>query len=103
VCKHLIKILGESRLQPFTIGGSHNTITACTLPTWLPEYIVDKMNEHFGGQLRRELVNVMKSQDLVRRRTPSSGSRRVSTDSNRSNPDDIEVDDETLEEGDYRP
>ena len=66
---------------PFVVSGSHNTVTACTLPTWLPGDIVDSMNEFFGAQLRRELVEVMTRSELMRGRAQSTGSQRLSLDS----------------------
>lgn len=39
------------------------------------------MNEHFGQQLREELVNLIKRPESLRRRAPSTGSERLSLDS----------------------
>jgi len=51
-CRHLLSLLAKGN-APFVIRGSHNTVTACTLPTWLPKQIMDSMNDTSGGQLRR--------------------------------------------------
>jgi hypothetical protein len=66
---------------PFLVRGSHNTVTACSLPTWLPADIVDAMNKYFGSLLRQELVKLMGSSELFRSRTQSTGSQRLSVDS----------------------
>ncbi|KAF8964834.1 hypothetical protein BDZ97DRAFT_1757742 [Flammula alnicola] len=56
---------GKGKGQPFTVRGSHNTITACTLPTWISGHIVDSMNKSFGGQLRQELVDLIDRSELL--------------------------------------
>ena len=50
---------------------------------WLPENIADLMIEHFGKQLRRELVELIGNTDVLRRRAASNGSQRLSSDSTR--------------------
>ena len=57
-CKHFLSLLTDIN-QPFIVRGSHNTVTACSLPIWTPEHIVDLMNEAFGSQLRQELIDFM--------------------------------------------
>jgi hypothetical protein len=79
VCLHLIKLLGKG--NAFVVRGSHGTVTACTLPTWLPASIVDLMNQHFGALLRREIVDLMGNTKLSRQRALSTGSERLSSDS----------------------
>jgi hypothetical protein len=79
VCQYLIEILGKG--NPFVVRGSHGTVTACTLPTWLPASIVDLMNKHFGGLLRREIVDLMGNHNIWRERASSTGSERISSDS----------------------
>jgi len=37
------------------VRGSHTRISACLLPLWIPEDILDKMLKYFGGQLRMAL------------------------------------------------
>jgi hypothetical protein len=93
-CRHLIFLLGNARPQPFqyTVRGNHNTITACTLPAWLPENIVDSMNSFVGKLLRRELILLKARTDLSRRRAESSGSRRLSSDSaDQANDNDVVI------------
>lgn len=79
MCQHLIELLGKG--NPFIVRGSHGTVTACTLPTWLPASIVDSMNEYFGALLRREIVDLMGNTKLSRERAQSTGSDRLSSDS----------------------
>jgi hypothetical protein len=70
----------DSEPSQYIVIGSHSTISACTLPPWLPAQIVDSMNQVFGGMLRDELVKLMRP-TLVRSRATSTGSRRISSDS----------------------
>jgi hypothetical protein len=78
VCRHLLHLLPTDK--EFIVRGFHNTVTACTLPTWLPGPIVDSMNQHFGNQLRQELVVLMKRTGFSRNRAQSTGSERLSSD-----------------------
>jgi len=80
-CKSLLALLRRGRSQQFIIRGSHNTITACTLPTWLPANIVDSMNDFLGGLLRNELIKIMGGSHILPRRAESTGSHRLSSGS----------------------
>lgn len=71
----------DSQPERFVVKGFHGTVTACTLPAWLPEPQVRKMNSYFGAELRAQLVNLISRPDLLRKRVPSSGSRGASIDS----------------------
>jgi hypothetical protein len=42
---------------------------------------VDTVNQYFGHQLRRELVEFIDKPELLRNRVPSTGSERLSSDS----------------------
>jgi len=79
-CQQLLLLLGTGKV-PFVVRGSHSTVTACTLPTWLPAHVVDSMNNIFGDRLRRELLNLIESSELLRKRAQSTGSQRLSSDS----------------------
>jgi hypothetical protein len=79
-CGHLLALLQKGRPQ-FIVRGTHNTITACTLPTWLPEHIVDSMNDFVGGLLRQEFIRLMDRPQLLPRRAESTGSRKLSSNS----------------------
>jgi hypothetical protein len=83
VCRHLLSLLTTDKQLPFIVRGYHNTVSACTLPTWLPGHIVDSMNDFFGAQLRKELIELMHRSDseLLRNRAHSTGSQRLSLDS----------------------
>jgi hypothetical protein len=72
-CSTLLKFLKHAE-GPFHTRGAHNTISACSLPTWLPDHIVAHMNDVFGGLLRRELVNLIKEPSSRRGRSMSTGS-----------------------------
>ena len=82
VCYHLLKLLKGTK-DPFIVRGAHGTVSACTLPPWIPEQVVDLMNMHFGDLLRKELGKLM-AQTVHRNRTRSTGSERLSLDSTRS-------------------
>jgi hypothetical protein len=60
--------------------GSHNTITACSLPLWLPEGVVAYMNHDLGAMLRKELVRLIKA-PVCRKRANSTGSSGRSSSS----------------------
>ena len=78
-CRHLLLLLAKDHRLPFIVKGSHSTVTGCTIPPWLPSEVVDRMNEIFGGQLRRELIKIYGS-SLTQTRSASTGSRRLSSD-----------------------
>jgi hypothetical protein len=84
VCQQVLQILNTGK--PFIVRGSHTKISACTLPTWLPEDIVNSMNMIFGSQLRGELSELIERKSVVRNRCLSSESQRLSINSN--GPDD---------------
>jgi hypothetical protein len=77
-----------SRL-PFIVKGSHNTITAYTLPNWLPDNVIDSMNSHFGALLRKELTDFITRSELQRTRVGSTGSRATSVHSLEDDPYDL--------------
>ena len=82
VCQQLLNILTTGK--PFVVRGSHTKISSCTLPTWLPENIVNSMNIIFGSQLRGELSELIERKSVVRNRSLSLESQRLSIDSTRS-------------------
>jgi len=59
----------------------HSTITPCTLPDWLPRDIIEKMVVEFGSRLRMELVKLQNNTEVLRCRTSSTDTRRISLDS----------------------
>jgi hypothetical protein len=79
MCRSLLSLLANDKELPFLVKGSHTTVSACTLPPWLPSNIVDAMNQIFGSRLRKELIKICKSPS-TRFRSPSSASRRISSD-----------------------
>lgn len=89
-CLHLLSLLLKDK-KPFVIRGFHNTVSACTLPTWLPKEIVDSMNHAFGGKLREELVKLIHRPELLHSRTHSTGSERLSLDSNQHHDNQVAV------------
>lgn len=76
-CHHLLSLLG-SKQRPYLVRGAHNTISACTLPAWLPDNIVDEMNSHFGKVLRGELEALMELDAFSQPRTKSVSSDKLS-------------------------
>ena len=89
----------SSPSDPFITRGSHNTLSACTLPTWTPEEIMDSMNAWFGLQLRHELVKHMSPslQNRPKVRTHSMDSQRLSIDSLQGIPDKRDYSENTYE------
>ncbi|KAM6499275.1 hypothetical protein JOM56_004783 [Amanita muscaria] len=81
VCAHVLAILKSKDERPFIFKGHHSTVTACTLPEWLPKEVINKVVSEFGGRLRRELVKLKQRTEIVRARTHSVDSRRLSVDS----------------------
>jgi len=63
VCQQILHIITTGK--PFIVRGSHTKISACTLPTWLPEDIVNTMNTIFGSQLRGELSELIAHKTVV--------------------------------------
>jgi hypothetical protein len=96
VCAHLLDILETPDGKKFYTTGRHSTITGCTLPEWLPADIVNAMVVEFGRRLRRELVKLQQRTKVLRRRTSSSDTRRISVDTVKSGNE--EIDDEFLVE-----
>ena len=61
--------------------GEHSKITPCTLLEWLPAAIIEKMVVEFRSRLRRELVKLRQSTEVLRHWTTSTDTRRISLDS----------------------
>lgn len=99
-CGHLLRLLGANG-GPFIVRGSHHTVTACTLPTWLPKETVDSMNQAFGSQLRRELVDLIHCPELLRNRSQSIGSERLSIDSTEQPNFHLPISNVDFEQGGY--
>jgi hypothetical protein len=76
-----LKAKGGRSTPPFIVQGSHNTVSACSLPEWLPDDAIDYMNNHFGELLRKELIDFLTRPELQRRRVDSTGSRGTSVHS----------------------
>lgn len=60
------------------------------------------MNITFGGQLRKELVELIHRPELLRKRAQSTGSQRLSSDSTERNNDDPPAPDPFLDGGGYK-
>ena len=67
-------------LQPFIIKGFHSTVSACTLPSWLPSFIIDSMILHFATELRQEFIDLKNCHKLLRDRVDSTGLQEISID-----------------------
>ena len=59
MCYYLLGLLADDPSEYIVIG-SHSTVSACSLPPWLPAQIVDSMNHIFGCMLGDELIKLMK-------------------------------------------
>lgn len=84
VCAHLLNLLSTSHHDPdrrehFIIKGTHNSITGCSMPTWLPADILKNMNDRFALELRNELLLFMSEIPQTIRRIPSTDSDNLSS------------------------
>jgi len=61
-------------IELFIIKGTHNTVYPCTLPTWLPANIINKMNDYFGNLLKQELRDLQCHSEVRHSRLHSTGS-----------------------------
>ena len=94
----------RQQLKPLVTRGAHNSISACSLPTSLPDDIIDAMNMMFGQQLRTQLVRFMAS-NVMRLRSQTATSGRLSIDTievreSSQEPEDLDKEYERLFGGD---
>ncbi|KAF8876127.1 hypothetical protein CPB84DRAFT_1853051 [Gymnopilus junonius] len=90
VCHKLIKHFVDVGGNEFKTRGSHNTVTSCALPDWLPDNIIDSMNTFFGGWLRKEIIMHMKRGSTVQH-SKSSGSSGGSSYDGSKHPDRVDL------------
>ncbi|KAF8905270.1 hypothetical protein CPB84DRAFT_1845067 [Gymnopilus junonius] len=90
VCHKLIKHFVDVRGNEFETRDSHNTVTSCALPDWLPDNIIDLMNTFFGGWLRKEIIMHMKRGSMVQH-SKSSGSSGGSSYDGSKHPDRVDL------------
>jgi hypothetical protein len=50
---------------PFIFTNTHNTISACSLPSALSLEVIEAAIAQFGGQLRKELGQLMMRSDIL--------------------------------------
>jgi hypothetical protein len=94
----MLDLLETHDKKKFLTTGGHSTITACTLPEWLPANIINEMVIEFGKKLRNELVKLhQRGNEVLRRRASSNDTRRISLDSVESKNESVNLDD--FEEG----
>ena len=70
VCWKLLEILG------YMARGRHPLVTPVSLPPWLPRWVVVKLVDEFGEQLRRELVSMISQPPPIK--PPMTHSRNIS-------------------------
>lgn len=70
VCWKLLEILG------YLARGRHPLVTPVSLPPWLPRWVVVKLVDEFGEQLRRELVSMISQPPPIK--PPMTHSRNIS-------------------------
>jgi hypothetical protein len=100
VCAYLLKLLKTHDGKMYVTTGEHSKITACTLPEWLPADIIEQMAVEFGRRLRKELVKLQQTNEILRRRIDSTDTRRISLDSiwtSEEGPNDQETIDDAYE------
>jgi hypothetical protein len=71
-------MLREGDSDKFIVRGAHATVYPCSLPSWLPSEIVDRMVLIFWEKLRIRLVDLCHSTGRIRERGRSTGSDRIS-------------------------
>lgn len=98
MCAHLLKLLSTHDGEKFVTTGEHSTVTPCTLPEWLPANIIKAMVVEFGSRLRKELVELHQRTDILRSRTCSTDTQRMSLDSMRA-PEEVSLDPKAVLEG----
>jgi hypothetical protein len=69
--------VGDSE-QPFIVRGAYATVYPCSLPSWLPSEIIDRMVQIFWEKLKKRLVGLCYSTERMRERAQSTGSERCS-------------------------
>ena len=64
-CSVLLECFATEGENPKTllVNGFHSTVTACSLPEWLPDKDVDYMDERFM-LLRKGLVDLLRRSEL---------------------------------------
>jgi len=92
VCARLLDLLETCDKKKFLTTGGHSTVTPCTLPEWLPDHIIKEMVVEFGRRLRVELVKLQQRTEVLRGRTSSTDTRRISVDSVGSKNESIDND-----------
>ena len=65
----------------FFFRGSHEFLSACTLPKWVPESVATCAIKYYSNRLREALEDLMASSKVVRNQTKSTQSSRLSLDS----------------------
>ena len=65
----------------FFFRGSHEFLSACTLPKWVPESVATPAIVYYGSRLREALEDLMASSKVVHNRTKSTQSSRLFLDS----------------------
>ena len=85
-CATFLRTLLIGSEEDFVVRGNLGTVTACSLPPWIPSHIVDLMNEKLGLMLRQDLVTLMALDNTNTRLgghhiNTSTGSEAISVDS----------------------
>lgn len=95
MCTRLLELLKTYDGKTFLTTGGHSTITGCTLPEWLPANIIETMTVEFGSKLRRDLVKLQQRTEVLRRRTSSIDTQRMSLESTMPRGESVDYDDLT--------
>jgi hypothetical protein len=82
VCFEVLMTPGWLSKQ-FIFRGSHNTISKCTLPIWLPDEVIVSVAKKFGAQLKDDLVRLVKrgESEILPSRPKTAQSDTLSIDS----------------------
>ena len=77
----LPSVCNNTLCNNFFFRGSHDFLSACTLPKWDPELVATRAIIYYRNRLRGALEDLMASSKVVCNRTKSTQSSRLSLDS----------------------
>ena len=93
VCVRVLELMKTHDGQAFLTTGGHTTFTGCTLPENLPTDIIKTMTVEFGSRLRRDLVKLHQRTEVLRQRTSSIDTQRMSLESMMPRKESVDYDD----------
>ena len=92
MCVRVLDLLKTHDRKRFITTGGHSTITPCTLPESLPADIIKAIVVEFGKRLRGDLVKIQQHAEVLRQRTSSIDTRRISLESMMQRNEEVDCD-----------